>query len=118
MGGRPEPKQHHQHRDRGATRRQKTLYGYVSFRQPSPLINSDAALLVNWLELVTTNEDGKVTFRNAWATSHDVDKINVAELAKAGRARWKIENENNNTLKTKAIISSTTSDMGKSISPT
>jgi len=71
------------------------------FASHLPLINSDAALLVNWLELVTTNEDGKVTFRNAWATSHDVDKSNVAELAKAGRARWKIENENNNTLKTK-----------------
>lgn len=66
-----------------------------------PLINSDDALLVNWLELVTTNEDGKVTYRNAWATSHPVDQANVVELAKAGRARWKIENENNNTLKTK-----------------
>jgi hypothetical protein len=66
-----------------------------------PLINSDDALLVNWLELVTTDGDGKVTYRNAWATSHAVDQTNVAELAKAGRARWKIENENNNTLKTK-----------------
>jgi hypothetical protein len=71
------------------------------FASHLPLINSNAALLVNWLELVTTNEDGKVTFRNAWATSHTVDQSNVAELAKAGRARWKIENENNNTLKTK-----------------
>lgn len=66
-----------------------------------PLINSDDALLINWLELVTTNEDGKVTYRNAWATSHAIDQTNVAELAKSGRARWKIENENNNTLKTK-----------------
>lgn len=66
-----------------------------------PLINSDDALLVNWLELVTTNEDGKVTYRNGWATSHAINRENVAELAKAGRARWKIENENNNTLKTK-----------------
>ncbi len=66
-----------------------------------PLTNSDDALLVNWLELVTTNEDGKVTYRNGWATSHAVNQTNVAELAKAGRARWKIENENNNTLKTK-----------------
>lgn len=66
-----------------------------------PLINSDDALLVNWCELVTTNDDDKVTYRNAWATSHAIDAGNVAAMVTAGRARWKIENENNNTLKTK-----------------
>lgn len=66
-----------------------------------PLINSDDALLVNWFELVTTSEDSKVTYRNAWATSHAIDAGNVAKIATAARARWKIENENNNTLKTK-----------------
>ena len=66
-----------------------------------PLRNSDDALMVNWCELVTTDADGKVLFRNAWATSHRITDDNVAELATAGRARWKIENENNNTLKTK-----------------
>lgn len=66
-----------------------------------PLRNSDDALMVNWCELVTTDSDGKVLFRNAWATSHGITEDNVAELAAAGRARWKIENENNNTLKTK-----------------
>jgi hypothetical protein len=66
-----------------------------------PLRNSDDALMVNWCELVTTDAGGKVLFRNAWATSHDITDDNVVELAAAGRARWKIENENNNTLKTK-----------------
>jgi hypothetical protein len=66
-----------------------------------PLRNSDDALMVNWCELVTTDADGKVVFRNAWATSHAITVDNVVELAAAGRARWKIENENNNTLKTK-----------------
>ena len=66
-----------------------------------PLRDSADALLVNWCELVTTNAEGKVTYRNAWATSHPIDAGNVAALAAAGRARWKIENENNNTLKTK-----------------
>lgn len=66
-----------------------------------PLTNSDDALLVNWCELTTTNEDGKVTYRNAWATSHAIDAGNVVKIAAAARARWKIENENNNTLKTK-----------------
>jgi len=66
-----------------------------------PLRNSDDALMVNWCELVTTNANGDVLFRNAWATSHQITADNVAALAAAGRARWKIENENNNTLKTK-----------------
>ena len=66
-----------------------------------PLRDSDDALMVNWCELVTTAHDGAVSFRNAWATSHRVTEDNVVQLADAGRARWKIENENNNTLKTK-----------------
>jgi hypothetical protein len=66
-----------------------------------PLRNTDDALMVNWFELVTTAQDGTVLFNNAWATSHRVTIENVASFAAAGRARWKIENENNNTLKTK-----------------
>ena len=66
-----------------------------------PLRDSDDALLVNWCELSTTREDGTVAYRNAWTSSHRIDEHNVELVAKAGRARWKIENENNNTLKTK-----------------
>ena len=73
-------------------------YRYVN---QVPLRNSDDALMVNWCELVTTDALGDVVFRNAWATSHYITDDNVAALAAAGRTRWKIENENNNTLKTK-----------------
>ena len=73
-------------------------YRYVN---QVPLRNSDDALMVNWCELVTTDANGTVMFRNAWATSHRITDDNVAAMAAAGRARWKIENENNNTLKTK-----------------
>lgn len=73
-------------------------YRYVN---QVPLRDSDDALMVNWCELVTIAQDGKETFRNAWATSHQITDANVASIATAGRARWKIENENNNTLKTK-----------------
>jgi hypothetical protein len=66
-----------------------------------PLRNTDDALLVGWCELTTTDPSGKILYRNAWATSHPVTADNVVELVKAGRSRWKIENENNNTLKTK-----------------
>lgn len=57
--------------------------------------------MVNWCELKTTKPDGKVLYHNAFATNHKINKDNVIEIAGAGRARWKIENENNNTLKTK-----------------
>jgi hypothetical protein len=41
----------------------------------------------------------KVTYHNSWVTDLDVSKANVVELVRAGRARWKIENETFNTLK-------------------
>jgi hypothetical protein len=52
-------------------------------------------------ELVTTNADGKIIYRNSFITDHLIRKGNIVDVIKAGRARWKIENENNNTLKTK-----------------
>jgi hypothetical protein len=66
-----------------------------------PLRDSDDALLVNWCELVTTDAAGKVVYKNAFVTDHLITKNNVGDMVTAGRARWKIENENNNTLKTK-----------------
>ena len=65
-----------------------------------PLRDGDDALQVNWCELTTTRDDGKVTYHNAFATNHTITAANVAEIVRAGRARWKVENENNNTLKT------------------
>ena len=65
-----------------------------------PLRDGQDALLVGWCELTTTNAQGKVLYRNAWATSERVSEQNVVSLVAAGRSRWKIENENNNTLKT------------------
>ena len=65
-----------------------------------PLRDGDDALLVNWCELVTTNEQGRVLYRNSFATDHRLSAQNVKAVVQAGRTRWKIENENNNTLKT------------------
>ena len=66
-----------------------------------PLRDSDDALLVNWSELTTTDESGKIHYKNAFATNHIITTDNVADVVRDGRARWKVENENNNTLKTK-----------------
>jgi hypothetical protein len=41
----------------------------------------------------------KVTYHNSWVSDLEVSKANVVELVRAGRARWKIENETFNTLK-------------------
>jgi hypothetical protein len=67
--------------------------------QGVPLIDSDDALKVNWCELVVTDGEGTVLYHNTWITDWKITDANVAGLAAAGRARWKIENENNNVLK-------------------
>lgn len=66
-----------------------------------PLRDGDDALEVNWCELITTLPDGKILYKNAFATSFKISKNNVKEIVRDGRARWKVENENNNILKTK-----------------
>lgn len=45
--------------------------------------------------------DSTVVYHNAFATDHEIHQSNVALVVDAGRARWKVENENNNVLKTK-----------------
>ncbi len=66
-----------------------------------PIRDHDDALQVNWCELITTRPDGKVIYRNAFVSNHLIGADNVVAMVAAGRARWKVENENNNTLKTK-----------------
>ena len=66
-----------------------------------PLTDSDDALKVNWCELTVTNGEGEVCYRNSFITDWEIGAENVAGLVAAGRARWKIENEHNNVLKTK-----------------
>ena len=56
---------------------------------------------VNWAGLTVTDQSGQATAQYAFITNHQITHENVEELIEAGRCRWKIENENNNTLKTK-----------------
>ncbi|SEH05585.1 hypothetical protein [Candidatus Venteria ishoeyi] len=37
--------------------------------------------------------------KKAWATTHLITDENIVKIVIAGRARWKVENENNNILK-------------------
>jgi hypothetical protein len=74
-------------------------YRYVN---QVPLRAGADALKVNWCELTIQQEStGKITYRNAWATQHEITNTTVKSLVQAGRTRWKVENENNNVLKTK-----------------
>ena len=66
-----------------------------------PLVEGEGALLVNWCEVTITGQHRKKPYHNAWVTDWKIDDDNVAGVVATGRARWKIENENNNTLKTK-----------------
>ena len=79
-------------------RREINTYRYA---EAIPRRDGDDALLVNWGALTTTDETGNVRYHHSFATSLALDDRQVPEVVAAGRRRWKIENENNNTLKTK-----------------
>jgi hypothetical protein len=66
-----------------------------------PLAEGEDALKVNWCEVTVTDAKGEVLYHNGWITDWPITEQNVVALVVSGRARWKIENENNNTLKTK-----------------
>jgi len=64
-----------------------------------PLKDAADALHINWCEVTTTLSDGKIIYKNAFGTNFEINKKNVREIVADGRARWKVENENNNVLK-------------------
>ena len=73
---------------------------HYRFVSQIPLRDGADALLVNWLELTVTHEQtGAVLYHNAFITNHVITAATVGRLEQVGRARWKIENENNNVLK-------------------
>jgi hypothetical protein len=74
------------------------VYRYVNHVS---LTDGEHPIEVNLVELTMTDDSGKLTFHTAFITSHLITKQNVEALVEAGRCRWKIENEDINTLKTK-----------------
>jgi len=74
-----------------------TIYRWLS---GVPLRGSADAMVVNWFSIETRNAAGKRTYDNSFVTDLPVTAGTVAELAACGRARWKIENETFNVLKT------------------
>jgi hypothetical protein len=64
------------------------------------LRDSADAITVNWCEIIITREDTDAQlYHNTFITDHHLTDQTVAPVVASGRARWKTENENHNTLK-------------------
>lgn len=88
-------------RRREWTGREHLIYEY-QFCNELPLRDGEDALEVNWMQLtITVEQTGEQRYRNSFITDFMINAANVENLAEEGRTRWKVENENNNTLKTK-----------------
>jgi len=77
------------------TKGRRHIYEWVN---GIPLNESRQDDNVNYLEY-TLIADDKISFQCSWVTDIPVDQANIEMIVKGGRARWKIENENFNTLK-------------------
>ena len=77
------------------------IYTY-RYANQLPLRGDQEAMEVNWCELTVTREDtGEQLYKNAFITDFEALETTVEAIVRDGRARWKVENENNNVLKTK-----------------
>lgn len=70
----------------------------LQFYNELPLNESNHDFVVNFIDCIVRDKKGKVT-HFSWITDLLVTQDNVYALARAGRARWHIENETFNTLK-------------------
>jgi hypothetical protein len=79
--------------------RKNLIYRY-RYADRLPLRDGDSSLEVNWCEVTVIHEKTqKIIYQNNWITNHKITENNVEKIVKAGRSRWKIENEGNNVLK-------------------
>jgi hypothetical protein len=71
---------------------------FFRFINQVPLNQSHQDLLVNFLEYWQVDKNNRIT-KFSWVTDLEITKENAEAIMRAGRARWKIENETFNTLK-------------------
>ena len=71
----------------------------ISFVNGVPLNNSHPDLLVNYLHYAENDANGECLKCFSWVTDLPLIADDAPLLVRAGRARWKIENETFNTLK-------------------
>ena len=76
-----------------------TLYRYIN---DVLLRSGNDALSVQWFEMTVVNaKTGEQLYHHSFITNHRLSAATISQVAQAGRGRWKVENENNNVLKTK-----------------
>lgn len=83
------------HMELADSKGRRHLYRWVNH---VPLNGTRDADHINFFEYWLTVGQ-KATYHNSWVTDQPITRENIVELVKAGRARWKIENETFNTLK-------------------
>ena len=88
-----------EHRRTVVQRGKKTTHVY-RWLADVPLRGTADAVSVTWFSVEILNGAGKRTYHNSFVTDLEVTADTVADLAACGRARWKIENETFNVLKT------------------
>lgn len=72
-----------------------------SYANNVPLCADEDSIKANWCELIITDDTGKKVSTSSFISDHKITEQNVELIVASGKCRWKIENENNNTLKTK-----------------
>ena len=87
----------HRHSTCKRGKRTTTVYRWLT---AVPLRATEDAIAINWFSIEIFNDKAKRTYQNSFVTDLAVSADTVAELAACGRARWKIENETFNVLKT------------------
>ncbi len=67
-----------------------------------PVKDGEDVLHVNRADVTILNTETQETvYHNSFITDFYINDSNVEKIIQSGRARWKVENENNNVLKTK-----------------
>lgn len=71
----------------------------ITFVTDLPLNKSNLDLRVNFLQYIEYDADGQERLKFSWVTDLRITEDNAQDLVRAGRSRWRIENETFNTLK-------------------
>ena len=80
--------------------KKRRIYRY-RYRNEVPIKDGEHALQVNWMELTILETDGTLIKHFSFVTNLPITDANIRDMIGYGRSRWKIENKNNNVLKTK-----------------
>ncbi len=79
---------------------EKGFTHWFRFVNGVPINKSHPDVLVNYLEYIEIDPEGNKKYVNTWITDIELSAENVNKFMRGARAKWKIENETFNTLKT------------------